>query len=436
VPISGRVRQLVGDSLVRNSGFLAANIGLGAVSGFGALSLLGRLYSVQAVGLSAAALSATSLITAISSLGMNYSLVRFLPMSTHRTALINSVLTAAVLVALAGGSVFLVLPAAARLYALGGAAFAVVFLLSSGVAAVQGQLQNVFVADRSAKEIARANVFISLVKLAAPAALVFLGVFGAYVAQCLPVAVAAIILAMVLARRGHQFRPALSATATRDLRRFSAGTYIASLIGTAPSMLLPLVILSRFGPNQNAYWYAAISGATLLFQLPGSVGTALLAEASHRPAERRALMRRSAVLISCIMLPVLSGAYLAAPLGLVLLGHDYTTNSIAPLRWLIVAGAMSSVNYLTGTVLYLAKKSLVIAIINTIDAVIVIGLAATWAHNARDVALCWVVGEVANVVLFAFFAGRALRQVHGRWDALGSDEALSRRRRPCPGAQT
>jgi O-antigen/teichoic acid export membrane protein len=422
-PAPGRIRTFVGESLVRNAAFLGTNVVIGTVTGLGTLTLLTRLYPVQAIGLSAAALSATGLITSISQLGLNYSLVRFLPKTPRRADMINSALTATLLVALVSGVVFLALPSTVKLYALGGLTFVALFLFSTGMVTGSAQLQNVFVADRSAGKIVRANIFNSVARLATPAAFLFAGVAGAYIAQgVVPPAVEFIVLAVMLARRGHRFRPLLSVSATRELRRFSAGTYIASLIGGLPIIVLPLIILSRFGPSQSAYWYAAIAGASVLFSLPGSVSQALLAEAAHQPGERRALIRRSATLIVAVMMPVLATAYLAAPFGLALLGHHYEAQALATLRLLIIAAAMSSVNYITGTILYLAKKAFAIAAINTVDAIVVLGLAVTWANNTEDVARAWVVGEVVNVALFLVFAAFALHQVHGRWEALGGDQ--------------
>ena len=60
-----------------------------------------------------------------------------------------------------------------------------------------------------------------------------------------------------------------------------------------------------------------------------------------------------------------------------------------------------------------------ITIVNVVDAVIVLGMAAFWATNVTDVAIAWMIGDVGNTVLFGFFAFVALRQVGGRWELLG-----------------
>ncbi len=414
------LRGLAAESLFRNTAFLLTNVGVGAACGFGALSMLTRFYSVQAVGLAAAAMSAGGLVSSVTQFGLNYTLPRFLPSSTHRTALINTVVTATMLASLLATCLFLVLPAASKLYALG-ALFVPVFIVSTCLNAGAAQLDNVFIADRSVQKVTIATVISSVARLAAPATFIFLGLAGAFVAQSTAAVVAFIVLAILLARQGHPLRPMLSRTATRDLRRFSMGAYVGGQIGALPALVLPLVILSRFGPGQNAYWYTAMAIAALLYQLPGSVARALLAEAAHRPAERQALIRRSAVLLGSAMGPVLLIAYFAAPLPLAILGHGYVAGSLVPLRWLILAGVMSSVNFVTGTILYIAKKTFVITAINAIDAVIVLGLAATLARDVTDVAVCWVVGEIVNVALFAGYAVRSLREVHGRWEALGDE---------------
>ena len=198
--------------------------------------------------------------------------------------------------------------------------------------------------------------------------------------------------------------------------------YVASLIGSLPLMVLPIIILSRFGSRQSAYWSIAITIASLLYQLPGAVSQALLPEVASRPSDRRYLLRRASVLIVIIVVPVLSVAYVAAPLALALFGHSYSAGSLVTLRLLIIAGLITILNYITGAILFLAKKTLIITIVNIIDAIIVLGMTTIWARDTRDVAISWVIGDIANTILFGAFAFFALHQVHGRWEVLGDSE--------------
>jgi hypothetical protein len=232
-----------------------------------------------------------------------------------------------------------------------------------------------------------------------------------------------VVFCVVLVRRGHRFRPAFNTTVIRELGRFSIGMHVASIIGGIPQLMLPIVVLSRFGAKQSAYWSIAIAIGALLAQLPAVVSQALLPEVAHRPTERRRLILRSAALIVALVLPALIVAYIAAPLGLALFGHDYVTQSLMPLRLLIIAGFITILNYAFGTILLVAKKSFMMTVVNAVDAVIVLGMASLWATGATDVAISWTIGDVANTVLFGLFAILALREVGGRWEALGDEQA-------------
>jgi O-antigen/teichoic acid export membrane protein len=414
-----RLRSQSDESLVRNSASLTVNLAITAICGFGALSLLTRLYSVEAVGLSATAVSTGGLIAFITQFGANYSLPLFLPTSKNRTALINTVLTATLLATFLVSAIFLALPVASKLYALGGGLFALAFLIGTSLQAGQAQLQTVLIADRSANKLAKANTLPNLVKLTAPAAFSSVGLLGAYIARMIASVVGFVVFGLVVRKQGHHFRPALSRDATRVLRRFSIGMYLAGLVGSLPLMLLPIVILARFGASQTAYWSIAIAIATLIYQIPAAIGQALLPEVAHRPAERRYLLRRSALLTSATVLPILAVAYVAAPFGLAVFGSRYAADSLTPLRWLILAGVVTILNNVTGTILFLAQRTAVVTMINVVDALIVLGLAMTWATNAVDIAICWFIGDVANMVLFALFAYMSVRKAEGRWENLG-----------------
>lgn len=418
------LRAIFTESLVRNSSFLIANLVLSAACGYGALGLLTRLYPVSAVGLAAAAISAGGVIAFITQFGASYSLPRFLPVTAHRTALINTVLTVTMGATLLAAGIFLVLPISDRLYAIGGGSFVAIFLLTTTLDAGESQLENVFVADRSANKITSANVITNIIKIAAPGAFVFLGVLGAYLARVIGYIAGFVVLAVVLAKRGHKFRLTFSIEAIRNILRFSMGAYIGGIIGGLPLMAMPIIILGRFGAIQNAYWYTALAVASLLYQLPGSVAQALLAEAAHRPSERRRLMFRASGLVAAVMVPALIVTYVAAPVGLALLGRTYEAESLAALRWLVIAGAASSVNYITGAILYVAKKTFLIAVVNGVNAVILIGLTVVWATDIDGVAIAWLAGEMANAYLLAICVFYAIRQVDGNWALLGEEAHL------------
>jgi O-antigen/teichoic acid export membrane protein len=381
---------------------------------------MARLYSVRAVGLSATAASLGALVVSMTQLGANYSLPRFLPVSKRPAAVINTALTSALVAASLGAAVVLLSPVSSKLAVLG-PLFAGAFLLATLVQSAEALLGTVLVAERSATTLAKANIVPNLVKLAAPAMFAFLGSFGAYVARFASDVVASATLGVIVKRRGHRFRPMLDRSSIRELRRFSFGMYVAGIIGGLPLMALPVIVLARFGSSQAAYWSVGITMAMLLYQLPTMVGQALLPEVVHRRSERQYLLRRSALLTGAIVVPVLLVAYFAAPLGLQILGAHYVAGSLATLRLLIISGFVTIMNYPAGVVLALARKTLAISVANVVNVIIVLGLALSWARNAEGVAFSWLIGDIANTVLFCCLAVMALHQVGGSWAAVGSD---------------
>jgi O-antigen/teichoic acid export membrane protein len=416
----GRLRGIAGETLVRNAASLIFNLLLGAACGYGGLGLMARLYSVRAVGLSATAASLGALVVSMTQLGANYSLPRYLPVSRRPAEVINTALTASIAAALLGAAIVLLLPVSSKFAALG-PLFAGAFILATVVQSAEALMGTVLIAERSATTLAKANIGPNLVKLAGPAIFAFAGSFGAYVARFASDVVAFLTLGVIVRRRGHRFRPMFDRISVRELRRFSVGMYVAGIIGGLPLMALPVIVLTRFGPTGAAYWSVGITMAMLLYQLPTMVGQALLPEVVHRRTERQYLLRRSAVLTGAIVAPVLLVAYFAAPFGLAILGPRYVAGSLPLLRWLIISGFVTILNYPAGIVLALAKKTLAISLVNVINAVIVLGLAVSWARDPEGVAISWLIGDVANTALFCGFAIMVLRRVRGNWAAVGGD---------------
>jgi O-antigen/teichoic acid export membrane protein len=380
---------------------------------------------VKAVGVSATAISACVLVESITQFGLSYSLPRYLPTAKNRTALVNTALTTVLLSTALLSVVMLALPYARGFFVLGGWVFGVTFILAACALALETILSTVLVADRASDKMAAASVVPNLLRLAAPPALVVLGNLGSFVSRLTSDFLSCAIFATLVARRGHHFRPQLDFTGTREIVRFSGGMYLASIIGGIPQLLLPLIVFSRVGALNAAYWGIAMSVATMLFQLPSMISQALLPEVSHRAAERGHLIRRSALLVTAIVLPALVIVFCFATTGLAVFGRSYVAGSAGPLRWLVIAALITMLNSVAGAILLLAKKSLMITIVNIVNAIVVLGMVLLWATNVDEIAISWVVGDVFNTVLFFLSAFLALREVGWHWGDLGGTQVES-----------
>jgi O-antigen/teichoic acid export membrane protein len=417
-------RRFFSESLFKNSAFLIINLGVGAVCGFGSLTLLTHVFSVRDVGLSAIAAASCSLVISITQFGATWTLPRYLPTAKDRTALINTLLTAVVLATAFSSVVFLALPYAKNLWVLGGIAFDIVFVIAACLAAAQTVLTTILVCDRSSDKLAVLGIIPNVARVTAPPVFSLLGGLGAFIARMIANLFGVIPCGVLLARRGHRFRVSLNHEVVRDVAKFSVGMYVATLVGSLPQLVLPLIVLSRVGAQQTAYWSICISIGALLFSLPSIITQALLPEVSLRHTERRALLARSARVSTALIVPLLLIAFFCAPIGLAVFGRAYVSGALVPLRWLIVAGFITMLNYASGAILFIAKKSAMMTIVNLINAIVVLGLVAFWATNVADVAIAWMIGDICNTVFFGLFAFLALRQVGGRWEELGGGRRM------------
>lgn len=418
----GLFRKFFAESFFRNSAALVINLGIGAVCGYGSLTLLTHIFSKSEIGLSATAVSAVSLICFITEFGAGYSMARFLPTARNRTAMINTVFTAVLLSTLLAAVIFLALPYARKLYPLGGLAFGIAFVVTAGLQATMTIFTYVLVADRAADKMVIAGTIPSVARLAAPEALSFLGALGSFLARVIADFVGFVVFGTMLVRRGHRFRLRVDVAETRELINFSAGMYVANLVGGVPQLILPLLVLSRVGASSAAYWSVAMAIGALLYQVMGAVTNALLPEVSSRPRERRALLRRAAYMITALSVPALVIAYFAAPIALTIFGKGYVTGALVPLRWLIITGFVTIVNYVASAILLMGKKSNMITIGSLVQALTVLGLVLLWAANVTQIAIAWTAGTTAYTVLYCLFAYLAIREVDGRWEDLGGTE--------------
>lgn len=404
------------DSMVRNAGWLIVNLLVQSGVGFLFTLLAARLYPPAVLGVSTSAISATLLVVTVAGLGLGQSMLRLLPATEHRPQMVNTGLTVSTAAVLACAGVFLLVPpASGELLDLAGPGLVPALAVGCVVMSLQGLLETVLVANRSAGSIVAVNAASSAVRLGALVLFLPLGALSVYLAQSASLAVSLLALAVLLARRGHTFRLRVDRRSVRELWRLSAASYLSNLLGALPALTLPLLLLARLGPADVAFWYVAFSVANLLFMLPGMVSRSLLAEGSYREAGRLALLRRGSGLILLVMAPALTVAYVGAPWLLAAFGDAYAGGATAALRLLVLSAVLVAANYVLGTVLFLAKRVLVICLVNLANAATTLGLVAYGADSVADVAGAWLVGEVVNVVLFGAGAWAVVRRHRTAW---------------------
>jgi O-antigen/teichoic acid export membrane protein len=289
----GRIVGLLRSSLYVDSFYLMAANVVGA--GFGFLFWTGaaRLYDPRDVGLAGAAISAIGLLAAVSTLGLDFAMIRFLPHATDRQGIINSSLTIGASLALLLSLVFLwgagiwspgLVPSRTNL------AFVVFLVIATISMTMMSLLNSVFLARRQANMVCTESFIFGATKvsLAALLAIVWrpVGLVGAWALGLVAAVIGGFALFLPRAEGGrHQLQVTLNRKVLNDMTHFAFANYLSAVLWGAPTYLLPLLVVTMAGREANAYFYVAFSVSGLLSVIPTAVSLSLFAHGSHNESE-------------------------------------------------------------------------------------------------------------------------------------------------------
>lgn len=318
-------------------------------AGFGFLFWAGaaRLYSPREVGLAAATVSAIGLLAGMSTLGLDFAMVRFLPRATDRQAIINSSLTIGTAAALILSLVFLggariwspaLLPSRAN------AAFVVILVIATVSTTVMSLLNGVFLARRQAQLVwAQSAVFGPIkVLMAVVLAVIWrpLGLLGAWTLGLITAVGCGLVLFLPRADdMRHQVRATASRRVVNEMTHFALANYASAVLWGAPAYLLPLVVANIAGSEVNAYFYVAFSVSGLLSVIPSAVSASLFAHGSHDEGELVHLALESLKFSMGLLAVAIAGVFLLGGKLLLLFGKAYSLQG-TELLWLLALSAI------------------------------------------------------------------------------------------------
>jgi len=309
------------DPLYKNSFYILLSYLTGAGFGFIFWLLAAKFYQNEDVGIAAALISSISLIVLISGFGLDQSIIRFFPDRNKNKVFSTSVIiTTTVSVLL--GMIFIVgsdlwLPEQGILKS----SIAVFYLLFLAVFSFVGLTGISFIAMRKAEYNFLQNVIAGSRFFFLFPFILFgaMGIFGAVGASFI---LAFIMSVVLLVRSGIKFVFTLDRTFLRDALNFSAGNYLAGLLITAPSLILPIMVLNVLGAEETAHYYIAYSITVLLFMIPSAVSTSLFVEGSHGETLKKNTMK-SLFIIFILLLPAIIILYLFGGFILGIIGKSY-----------------------------------------------------------------------------------------------------------------
>ena len=341
-PVRSLAARFRADHLVRNSLYLMVSNGIQAAVGFGFWILMARLFTAENVGIASSLISATSLLAFFSLLGLNTTVIRHLPQTRRKSALLTAafLMVSGVAAVIATGYAMLTPIVAPRL-----AFVAHSFVLTAGFAllaaatAVNVLTDSVFIAKRRAEFCTITDGIVGGVsKVALGVFLAGSGAYGLYLAAAGGPAMAAVV-SVVLIIAILRWRPTLanSLQTIKPLLAFSTANYVANSLNLLPIVVVPLIVLDRLGARSAGYYFVAFQMASLLMTAAAVVEASFMAEGSQAGANWGAIRRRSIVLAVSIFVPGGLIMALAAHWILLAFGSAYSVHATNSLEMLAVA---------------------------------------------------------------------------------------------------
>jgi len=313
--------------LYRSSFALMLTTGLNGILGFAYWVLAARLYPAKAVGIGAGAISAMTLVSSLGWVGLQYVLLRYVPVAGRaQTRLVRLSYAAAIAISLLATAVFLA--GFARLAGLGiltESPLTVLLFAASIALWVVFSLQDpVLIGLRRAAWVPVENAAfgaikaILLVALAASASA--WAILGAWVLGLVGlVLVINVALFGRLLQRDQTLPSRLPQQ--RQLVHFAAGHHFVAVTAAIPDSLVSLLVLAFMPGAANAYYYSAWAVSFSFRLLAVNMSNALIVEGALAESKVRSLVRQVSRLAFVVVIPLVV---------VVVLGADQIMSAFGP----------------------------------------------------------------------------------------------------------
>ncbi len=376
-------------------------------------TLAARLYSAHDVGVNAALISSMMFLSYVSQMSLAGALTRFIPTAGRATTkLILGSYGASLLMSAAVATVFvlgigiwapdvrsLVDTPAAMAWFLAATMAWTLFSLQDAV--LTGLRRTVWVPIENT--IFAATKVLLVVVLAGS-----LTGAGVYVSWTVPATLSIVPINLMI------FRWFLPSHATRhgdlepegsigQIGRFLVSDFGGSLLGSASTALLPLIVLATAGASASAYYYIAWTVAFSMIMFSMNMGISLSVEGAGRRSEVGLAMRRMLRLLVGLQLPLVIVIATLAPLILEVFGKSYSDEGAMLLRLLALGVLPNGINAVCLGVAQARRQLRVLFGIQAAQAVSFVALAIVFlpALGIAGVGVAFLVGESA-VALVAF----------------------------------
>lgn len=396
------------DSQFRNSIYIMLSTGMMSGLGFIFWIFCSKLYSPEDIGLATSVISGVALMTGLSVLGLNNVLIRFLPTSKHPTKQISTAITLSSIVSLASAGLFLAWASWANnpiidvrdsyLQLL----LFVVFISFVFASTISTILDSIFIANRAAKNVLIKSSLLGTLKiflLFGAMSIGFIGIIGAITMA----SVVACIFGFIQLHRIYDYRLSfeIDKETVSETRTYAFGNYLGNIFGMLPSTLLPLIIVSRLGTKEAAFFYMPMMIIALLNVIPSATAQSLFAEVAHDEINLTRYFSKALKNLFLLFVPAIIAVWLFGYFVLSFFGPEYAEHGIQTLQILALASLIGALNYLGDTLLNIKKKIKLFVTMNLLNAVTIVILVYLVApQGLTAIALAYLIGQAITITTY------------------------------------
>ncbi|HEY3723881.1 MAG TPA: phosphotransferase [Acidimicrobiia bacterium] len=411
--LPARVVDHLRSPLYRNGYALVVATGATSLLGFAYWLLAARRYSPADVGRNSALLASMTFLANLAHLNLTNGLNRFVPTSGRRTARLVGWSYG-----VAGG-----LAVVAALIYVGGIEtwspdltnlvrdnpLAVLAFVAATALWVVFQLEDsVLTGLGRADWVVTENVIFGVMKIVLLVALATaLPKTGIFASWTLPLVLIVVPINVLVFRRLFPRHVAdhdavVEPIRPRELGRYLGADYFASLLWTATTSLLPLVVLAIAGAKQSAYFYLSWTIAYAIYLLSRNLGMSLVTEGARAPQRLYEFALRTLAQSGKIVVPLAVGVALLSPVILRLLGPDYVRGASILLPLLVLSAIPNVVIATFLSAARVQRRMRAVVVVTAAMAVSVMGLSIILLdrYGLTGVGVAWLVAQsVIAIVL-------------------------------------
>lgn len=398
-------RHFMHDSLYRNSIFLMLDTAILAVFGFIFWAIAAQNYSVHDVGITATLISAAGLMTLLSALGFDSTLIRYLANYKEANKLINTAFTVTGITAFIIASLYLLIVSLSTnnlsfmheslLYYVPFIAFMVVNLWNN-------ISNNVFIAFRKTHYVLLVNLGFSMLRLTLLILLATFGLNGILTSQFAGIATSLLLTFIVLRRVfKYKYKLLIDLGVLQEFKYYASNSYISNTLANVPNLLMPTILFITLGPNFAAYYYIVNTIASSLNIIPSATAQSMFAEGSLDTKNLKTYVIRSFKIVSYTLIPSVIILSCVGNYILNFFGSEYAKNGNILLLLITISMLPRAVNYILSTVLRIKHKLRQLSAIYAVYTFIILfGAYITLRHkeNFAYLGLVIIIAEVVTTI--------------------------------------